>query len=409
MLLSKQTNKKTDDRAAGSVISRKAIGHGGALFIMGLIAAEIIQYFLIIDRGYLGGDFGMSVSVDSDTALLFSLIVSISIWVLTYLIFLWARSDGPVRISIPTTPVVLSIFIFNVVITLWGNVGHVESATKSPLSILTTLIPVNYLILLIAQQRKLNKKFYVASIILIVIDLYRLLLGAIFKIVYITLMRASRKHLLIMLLMLPLMLTGVQALVSYKFQSRGIEIDNVEEVVVDVVTSRVATVSTVHFMTLNDAGLAKYCHGVDYPSPWVAAALSVIPKSMFGLTYVKTYNNCLIEFLLSRPVSDSSVNSPWLMTLYVEAFGGPLQFLSYFVLTAGLFFSIIKLSNYLFGASGDIFKLWVIFEFMWTGNILHLTIPFYFLCLLVTYLWVRRSFFGTTPILMNEKNNAATT
>lgn len=382
---------------------KKIINQRGVLFITGLITAEMIQYFLISERGYLGGDFYMSMDVGSD--LIFSLVLSILIWILAYVIFRLTRSAGPVRVSIPVTPLVLLIFVFNFALTVWGNIGHALDANKSQLSILTTLIPINYLILVNAQQPKLDKKFFLAAFILAIVDLYRLLLGGIFKLVYIALMRMSRRLLLVMLLTLPLSFLAVQALVSYKFESRGMPLGDVEEVVVDIVTARIATLSTTHFILSNADELAKFCHRPDYASPWLAAGLSVIPKRIFDLDYVKTYNNCLIEFSLNRDVSDSGVNSPWLMTLYIETMGSLSNFLSYFALTAGLLFTIIKVANYLFGASGDIFKLWVIFEFMWTGNILHLTIPLYFLCLMLFYLWFRKRFSGKSVFLTKEKIN----
>lgn len=387
------------------MLDRKTINRGAILFVLGLIGAEIYQYFSITGRGFLSGDFSMPVPVGADV--LSSLALSISIWVVTYVLFLLTRSDGPTRVTVPMNLPVLLLFVFNLVITLWGNVGYVQSTSKSPISFLTTLIPINYLILVNAQQPKLNKKFFLASLILVVIDLYRLLLGAVFKVGYITLVRASRKLLFAMVLSLPLTVVGLQALVSYKFASRGAAIDNVEEVVVDVITARVATLSTVHYMTAYDTGLAEFCHREDYSSPWLAAALSVIPKGIFGLEFVKTYNNCLIEFHLARSVPDSSVNSPWLLTMYIEALSGPLYFISYALLTCGLLFAIIKLANYLFGRSGDIFKLWVIFEFMWTGNILHLTIPLYFLCLLLFYVGVRKCFPRAPTIMTNERIHGA--
>jgi hypothetical protein len=374
------------------IADKKKFSRGALLFISCLIGAELVQYFIVVERGYLGGDFYMSMPIDS--SLIYSLALSIFIWIITYVLFQLTKSKGTTRINVPMTPLVLSLFIFNLIITILGNIGDVMSTTKSPISFLTTLIPINYLILVNAQQTKLNKKFFAASTILIVIDMYRLLLGAIFKLGYITLMRANRRLLIVLVLTLPLSAMMVQALVSFKFETRGASLENVEEVVVDVITSRVAILSTIHYMKTYDTNLAEYCHRVDYASPWLAAALSVIPKSIFGLDYVKTYNNCLIEFHLMRSVPDSSVNSPWIMTLYIEALSGTLNFLSYFILTAGLLFAIIKAANYLFGETGDIFKMWVIFEFMWTGNILHLTIPFYFLCLLVFYLWIKRNFLG---------------
>lgn len=369
-------------------------------FVVGLIFIEVAQYLIVTERGFLGGDFYMSMPVDS--SLLISLGISISIWILTYLLFIYTRGEGQARVNVSVTRLVLLLFIFNLVITILGNIGNVLSATKSPLSFLTTLIPINYLILVNAQEKNLNKKFFAASIILIVIDLYRLLLGAVLKLGYISLMRANRKQLLSMIILLPLMIVPIQALVTYKFETRGIPLDDAGEVVVDIVTARIATLSTVHYIASNANELADYCHRSDYSSAWLAAALSVIPKSIFGLEYVKTYNNCIIEYHVGGPVPDSSVNSPWLMTLYVEALSGSVNLFSYLILTLGLLYAIIMTSNYLFGAEGDLFKLWVIFEFMWTGNILHLTIPLYFLSVLLFFHWLKK--YLSSPTLISYTN-----
>jgi hypothetical protein len=370
------------------MINNNAIKQNSLYFILGLIAIEVTQYFIVSERGFLGGDFSMSMPVDS--SLLISLGISISIWMLTYIIFKATKADGHTRVTIPVTSIVLLLFVFNFLVTVLGDVGRVLSATKSPISFLTTLIPINYLILINAQEPKLNKKFFIAAIILVLIDLYRLLLGAVLKLGYITMMRVNRKQLLAIVIALPLTLFPIQALVTYKFEARGIPLDDVGDVVVDVVTARIATLSTVHYMASNASELADYCHRSDYSSPWIAAGLSIIPKSIFGLEYAKTYNNCIIEYYLDRSVPDSSVNSPWLMTLYVEAISGLGNLISYLILTAGILCAIIKISNFLFGASADLFKLWVIFEFMWTGNILHLTIPLYFLIVLSFYYFIKK-------------------
>jgi hypothetical protein len=322
---------------------------------------------------------------------------------LTYTVFHATKSDGPTRVNLPVTKFVLILFIANLILTLWGNIGHALSENKSPISFLTTMIPISYLILINAQEQKLNKKFFLAAIILALIDLYRLLLGSIFKLGYIALMRANRKQLFAMVIALPLTLIPIQSMTTYKYEMRGIPFDNVGGEVVNAVTSRIATISTVHYMVSNANELAEYCHSSNYSSPWTAAALSVIPKRIFGIEYVRTYNNCIIEHYLDRPVKDSSVNSPWLMNLYVEAKSGLENILSYLVLTIGLLYAIVKVSNYLFGAAAGVFKLWVIFEFMWTGNILHLTIPLYFLIVLLLYYLIKKHFSRTIPNLLDSK------
>jgi hypothetical protein len=386
------------------MINNNVIKHNSIHFVIGLIAIEVTQYLIVSEKEFLSGDFSMSMPVDS--SLMISLGISISIWILTYVIFKATKADGQARVTIPVTTTVLSLFVFNFLLTVFGGVGSVLSENKSPIGFLTTLIPINYLILINAQEQKLNKKFYIAAIIFFLIDLYRLLLGAVLKLGYISLMRVNRRQMLAIVISLPLTFYAVQALVTYKFEARGVPLDDVGEVLVDVVTARVATLSTVHYMASNARELADYCHGSDYSSPWIAAGLSVIPKSIFGIEYVKTYNNCTIEHYLGRTVSDSSVNSPWLMILYVEAISGLGNFISYLILTAGILCAIIKVSNFLFGASADIFKLWVIFEFMWTGNILHLTIPLYFLLVILFFYWLKKNLSRPTFIsLTNQDKN----
>ena len=68
------------------MINNDAIKRNSKYFILGLIAIEVTQYFIVIESGFLKGDFSMSMPVDS--SLLISLGISISIWILTYIIFM---------------------------------------------------------------------------------------------------------------------------------------------------------------------------------------------------------------------------------------------------------------------------------------------------------------------------------
>ena len=361
-------------------------------FILVLVLAEVIQFFIISDRAVLGGDF-LFEDIEG-LSLLFSLFISITIWIITFFIFFISHSKQESKLTFPVKNIVLLIYVFNLVITVTGNVGNVLNVPKSQLSFLTTLIPINYLILMNAQHKSLNTRFGIALVIFVIIDLHRLLLGGFMKVLYILAMRLKRRFIILVLVCIPLILVLAKSLVRYKLDSREIFVENLDESILDIVSSRLAIINTVHYIVKHSDKLSDYCHTEKYSPAIKAAALSVIPKRIFGIDYVKTNNNCIIEYHVGGNVDDSSVNAPWFLTLYLEWKYGYFSFLSYLFFTLILMVGVLSISNYLFGREASIFNLLFIFEFMWTGSILHLSIPFYFLTVLLIFYKLKRNFFG---------------
>ena len=171
-------------------------------FILVLVLAEVIQFFIISDRAVLGGDF-LFEDIEG-LSLLFSLFISITIWIITFFIFFISHSKQESKLTFPVKNIVLLIYVFNLVITVTGNVGNVLNVPKSQLSFLTTLIPINYLILMNAQHKSLNTRFGIALVIFVIIDLHRLLLGGFMKVLYILAMRLKRRFIILVLVCIPL-------------------------------------------------------------------------------------------------------------------------------------------------------------------------------------------------------------
>jgi len=348
------------------------------LFTLLLCGTELYQYGRMTESHFIEGDF--SIPVMSPEVLPAALALALLTWTIPYLLERLTRRTGPSRLVVPDSNWILLIFLANLAITIVGDVGHSIRASRSGLSILTTLVPTNYLILVMATQR-VNGRFLIASAIFGLTDLYRIMLGSFFKLFYLYVIRA-RHLVLASVLLMPIAYFGSLALIDYKFEQRGLSRPKTENVVLDSVTRRIASVTSFAYGLDHAPGLAIACHGEPYASQYTAALLSVIPKRMFGLEFVKTYNNCLIEYRLGRPVDDSSVNSPWLLNLLLASKHGASQLLSYLLLTSSFLVVITVFSNFLFGENAGLFKYWVYFEFFWTGNIQPLTIPTYFLALL---------------------------
>lgn len=361
----------------------KKIPIGLLFFTLILVIIEIYEYLQLKETGFLRGDFSTPV-YDSNVATP-AFLLSIFSWVGTYLVTRWTQVRHAPRIAIPQSNWVLLIFAVNYFITVVGDVGNVLSATKSGLSIITTLIPVNLLILALAVQQT-SWRFFVCAILLVLIDLQRLLLGATFQMVYLFIAKASRLWLLVALVCLPLLIIIGTELVKFKYEARNMEINDVETLLINSVTSRISSTNTFVYGLGSLDDLSKFCHTQDYSSQYFAAVLSVVPKKIFGLEWVKTYNNCLIEYRLSRDVADSSVNSPWLLNLMMLWQYDVLKCILYLFFTVSFLFLFVVASNYFFGNSAAIIKYWLLFMFVWTGNILLLTIPTYaFLILYIFY------------------------
>ncbi|MCD4486437.1 oligosaccharide repeat unit polymerase [Chromobacterium vaccinii] len=370
-----------NDRTVWQYEKRKEIGI--FLFFAILCCFEFYQFFIIKADGQLYGDF-FSPLLNEDT-LPISLLVSILTWVFAYTVYWVSRTEKKPKLEIDTTWPILLIYFLNLILTVTSNVGHVQAATKSGLSILTTIIPINYLILVNAAQAKLNKKFHLAALIFVVIDLYRLLLGATLKVAYISLTKWTRKKLFFLVILSPILIVLVQQLIEYKNDARGIKSSVESNLLINTISSRITLVPTIHYIASNSADISNFCTQEEYATVWKSAALSVLPKNLLGIDWPKTYNNCLIEYHLKASVDDSSVNFPWLMSLYVASIHSLLDFIAMFTFTAGLLLIILKASNSLLGRNGAIFKAWIVYEYFGSGNILHLTIPLYFLTILFIY------------------------
>jgi hypothetical protein len=356
------------------------------LFTLLLCGTELYQYQRISESFFIEGDF--SIPLKNPDILSSALGLALLTWTLPYLLERLTRRKEPSRLVIPDSNWILLIFVANLVITVVGDVGHSIRASHSALSILTTLVPIHYLILVMGSQ-KLTGRFVIASVLYGSTELYRVMLGGFFKLFYLYIVRARRLMLMSVLLM-PVGYLVASTLIDYKFEQRGLLRQNTENFVLDSVTRRIASVTSFAYGLDDSTGLALACHEEPYASQFTAAFFSVIPKRMFGLDFVKTYNNCLIEHRLGRPVDDSSVNSPWLLNLTLTAKYNALQLLSYLLLTVLLLCLTTTLSNFLLGENASIFKYWIYVEFFWTGNILQLTIPTYFLILLLVFYQLQR-------------------
>ncbi len=323
-------------------------------FTFFLICVEFYQYFNIKNSQTIGGDFGLA-NYDGDM-LGYSLAISVAGW----------------------------LIVGNLFLTVFGEVGSAVTNVKGAFSILTTIIPISYLLLALGTGR-IGWRFNFAALFFILIDLYRVLLGALFFCFYIFISKASRKLIFTAILMLPIIYLTAGELIKYKSEARGFEVDNVQAIVLDTVSKRISSTPTLLYGLSNLEDLSLYCHSENYASQYEAAILSIIPKIIFGIQWVKTYNNCLIEYRWSASIDDSSVNSPWLLNLLLLWNYSIVELFSYAFLTLTLIIYILKMSNYLFGLNSEIVKYWLVFQFIWTGNILHLTIPAYFLSMLFIY------------------------
>jgi hypothetical protein len=169
------------------------------------------------------------------------------------------------------------------------------------------------------------------------------------------------------------------------------DVDSFDFLLLEATSSRISTTITNSYGLDRLDDLSKMCHSSNYSSQYIAAGLSVVPKNLFGLKWVKTYNNCLIEHRLGQSVDDSSVNSPWLLNLAMIWEYDVIQFFMYFLFSSGLIYFLIKCSNFFFGYKSNIIKYWIIFMFVWTGNILTLTIPLYAFGVLLLYFRIKSS------------------
>ena len=215
---------------------------------------------------------------------------------------------------------------------------------------------------------------------LIFIDLARLLFGAFLKVAVImySKIRLSKQTIIISVLLFAM----VPILVEQKYKLRGLPIDT-EKVIIQGLVSRVAMTNSFDYVLEDIKDLSVKCGGEPYSEALPLYGLSLIPKSMFGLSFPKSLNNCLIETYAGSEIRDSSVNAPVLASILIKFYRGTsFNSFEFFSVNLVMLVLFVALCNVVFGANGGIFKLWVMFEFFWTGNVLTLSIPIYF-CILM--------------------------
>lgn len=355
--------------------------YGFCLLVIFLIVCEIHQFISISNFGYLGGDFTMP--VPDQYFIKPALTLSILSWLCVLAVFIIFRSTKQGLINIPFNNAILCIYAFNFIITYYLDIGLV-GAEKSKLGFLLTLVPIGYLFFINSQTEKLSLRFYLAALFLVLTDLVRSLLEAILKVGYVIFLRInSTKKIILGFLALPLLIYISTQLIQYKLKERGLNPNIIDQVQTnEVIISRISTISTFTYGLSYSQPLSKVYITEEYGSIWKSAFLALIPKGIFGIVPPKTWNNALIEFYLGKDVPDSSVNSPLILNLYLLSIGSFEKLLSYFFLISVCMFTTLKLANILLGIHGEPFKFYIIFQFFWTGNILHLLIPLYFVVML---------------------------
>ncbi len=352
------------------------------LFTIFLLLVECYQFNTIWRNEFITGDFGDTLR--NKKYVIYALITAVVSILLVLALTILTNNSNKIKRNLKNTWITVLIFFLNYFITDYANIGNVIDKGASYLSIIATLIPINYLILSLSLE-KFNFKFLLSAALFIIIDIKRILLGAVLKIVYIFFIRAKKLYLFLFILMLPLFFSVFTNLITFKLNNRGINPENFENLLIDNITTRLATVPTYSYAYGEINDLTNFCHSTEYASQYIAAILSIIPKKIFGIEYVKTYNNCLIEYRLGKKIDDSSVNSPYLLNIVLNFRYSLISFIYYLFLTILLIYLIIRLINKIYGFEGLFIKFWVLFEFFSTGNILHLTIPLYFFVIVLLY------------------------
>jgi hypothetical protein len=339
----------------------------------------------------LGGDFTSKIS--NFDGLEISLAISVFNWILLYLFSIKSIVNGSPRIIIEPSYFVLFIFIVNLFITVIGEVGKIGSTEINKLSILTTIVPISYLFLLISMGDVKNIKYIICAIILLSIDIYRGFIGAFIKILYVGFIR-GKINIVYAIITLPVIYYAGVGLLEYKAQSRGLIYAEEKNDLMDKVTARISTISTVEYVISNSEALSKKCSSDEYASQFEAAIISVLPKKILGISSPRTFNNCLIDYFTNSYIENSSVNSPWIINIYLTFLQGFWDLAGYLSLTSVFIFGIIKISNYLFLKNAILINFWVLYEFLQSGNILHLTIPLYFLIVVYGFCKLKKYYIG---------------
>lgn len=356
------------------------------LFIFILMICETYQFIIIKSNGFITGDF-FSILQNENNAII-GYILSILSWLLVYIIITRLKSSQEIIKVVKVGLGILSIFLINILLTVFGGVGSINSVEKSQLSILATVIPIQYLIIYIAINKKPDSKNFIYLIIIIIYlfnDLYRSLIGAFFVMGFIILMTVKKRVLIFMVMCLPLIYLISKQLLMYKLESRGYNVNIFGDYVLDQITSRIALTPTFTFALGEIDHLSLLCHSQRYSNQWLVSVMSVLPKSIFGIESLKTYNNCLIEGFLNEDVDLSTVNSPFLLNIILSGYYGLFKMMEYISLSFILIIINIKFSKIVIGEKYIIFITWILFDFFWTGNITRLTIPLWFLFVCYSY------------------------
>lgn len=352
------------------MLSRQRI----TIFFIALIGLEFVQFFWSNHLEFRFGDFSQPKQISAG-----SLVLSVINWLIPMVFCLVTITNkNGVCVKIP---VGLLAFLFagNLSLTFFGSVGVIGVA-KSSFGFLTTLFPINYMVFLIAADKHYVRIRPYAYVMLLLVDITRFLFGAFFKLAVIIFTKIKFNiYIFIVLIALSALLP---MLITEKYKMRNISITP-ETVIVQGLVSRIAMTNSFDYILEDLDELAANCNSNSYSASLSLFGLSLIPKSVFGLSYPKSTNNCLIETYLGVEIEDSSVNAPLVGSLIIKFHRGwSFNFLEFLFVNTVMLVFFISLCNIVFGANGGILKLWVVFEFFWTGNVLTLSIPIYF-CILM--------------------------
>lgn len=353
------------------------------LYFVFIFICELIQCFFLFDDNFIYGDFYTELS-NSDVIPI-SLFLSLLTWGISYYIIVKFSSKKNPRFNLNANLPIVFIFLINLFITVYTGQGVVGAGLNSSyLSIFLAFVPINYLITINFLSGKNKFPLFIISAIYIFIDLYRSFLGAILHVFYLCFVTIRSKKFILISIISILLIS--QPLLEYKNEKRGSNEINFDiELVIKVITSRLTLISTFQFGIENAERLSYMCNSDEYANIMVSSITAVIPKKLLGIESSKTFNNCLIEYHLNRIVDDSSVNSPWILNLYLNLLHSNIGFFFYFSYSIFLISFLMFITNYLFGYNSIVFSSITIPSFISTGNILYLSIPLYFLSIILLF------------------------
>lgn len=363
---------------------RKNITYRLLFFSLFLIAIELFRFYDFNQKKIIGGDFTIKAN-DSELSIL-ALAISILGWIILFLISILVSKNRGENFQIKKPGFIISIFLLNLILTQSLNLGNVLDKGTSKLSVLLTLFPINYFIfpLLFSKIDKIYKGL--CLIIFIITDLFRILLGALFKSAFILWSLIGINQIKKIALLAPLFYILLFEAVEFKLNERtGNKNIITGELVLSTISSRIGVFDSTYYILDNSINLKTQCDTPEYNNFVQLAVLSVIPKKIFGLELNKSLNNCLIEHRLKKNIFGSTVNSPFIPSLFILKGRSTIIYL--LIIIIPLLF-IVRMSNRYFGDYSLIFNYWIFFEIIWTGNILTITIPLYFLLLIKIFnLW----------------------